>query len=68
MGRRGPGGSRPFGRRGLVDVIPTLTDEFGLMPWHFGGPEHLTYAEIRSYLDYRKKKRDAEEKAAKKNR
>jgi hypothetical protein len=30
--------------------LPALTSEYpGLLPWHFGGDERLTYAEILAY-------------------
>lgn len=32
--------------------MPALTVEYGLMPWHFGGEDELTYREQRAYLDH----------------
>lgn len=42
-----------------------MADEYGLMPWHFGGPAWLTYAEASAFIKHYEKKRKAEEKAAK---
>ena len=35
------------------------------MPWHFGGPEWLTYAEAQAFIKHYDKKRKAEDKANK---
>jgi hypothetical protein len=32
-------------------MLPALTHEFGLLPWHFGGDGYLTYAEAQAYLE-----------------
>lgn len=40
--------------------------EYGVMPWHFGGPEVLTYREADALFRFEKKRQDAESKASKK--
>lgn len=40
--------------------------EYGVMPWHFGGPQELTRREAEALFKYDKKRRDAEAKANKK--
>lgn len=42
--------------------------EYGVMPWHFGGEERLTYGEAIAIFKYDKKRREAEDKQAKSGR
>ena len=45
--------------------MPYLSEDYGLMPWHFGGPAQLTYDEAESYVNHFKKKKEAEAREAK---
>lgn len=47
-------------------MMPFLASEFGLLPWHFGGEECLTYSESNCFLEAAKNIADANKKAAQK--
>lgn len=44
--------------------MPALTKEYGLLPWHFGGDDELTFREQRAYLDHYDDLSKARQKAA----
>lgn len=41
-----------------------MSKDFGLLPWHFGGDEVLTYAEMDAYVEAETQLSKAREKQA----
>ena len=52
----------------MTKHLPYLSEEYGLMPWHFGGEERLTDYEIDAYLAHYRDKKQREQAEVKKAR